>query len=220
MPDIVAYDTEQASAYRLHHRKNLRTRLTTVRERALVKRAFGVFAPALQVLDLACGTGRFWSVIEARAGTVVALDNSEAMLHEALAQAAPNLNRHVACGSVFRLPFADACFDVVVCMRLLHHFAHREDRMAALTEIRRITAHGAIVSLWTDGNAPGRRRLQQQRQLALPRGFGRRICIERTVIEEDFVAAGFGAATGYDLAPRVSMWRIYALRCDTTISAR
>ncbi len=213
MPEIIAYDAERASAYHRHHRKNLRTRISTARERQLIGRALDTLAKADTLLDLACGTGRFWPVVDARAAFVVALDNSDAMLREAVAHAEPNARRTAVCGSAFQLPFRDRTFDVVVCMRFLHHLAHREDRLNALTDIRRVARHGAVVSLWTDGNRQGRRRLREQDTARLPRGFGRRVCIERTAIERDFADAGFHGATGFDFAPGLSMWRIYALHC-------
>jgi hypothetical protein len=98
-------------------------------------------------------------------------------------------------------------------MRFLHHLAHRDDRLAALADIRRVTRYGAIVSLWTDGSREGRRRLREQNASTLPRGFGRRVCVERTTIERDFTDAGFTGATGLDFAPGLSMWRVYALHC-------
>ena len=213
LPEIIAYDTERASAYHRHHHKNLRTRISTVRERQLVGRALATFRTTDTVLDLACGTGRFWPVIDARASSIVAVDNSDAMLREAIAHAAPNAHRTAVCGSAFALPFGDRTFDVVVCMRFLHHLAHRDDRLAALAEIRRVTRSGAVVSLWTDGSREGRRRLREQKAATSPRGFGRRVCVERTTIERDFADAGFTGATGFDFAPGLSMWRVYALHC-------
>ena len=213
LPEIIAYDTDRASAYHRHHRKNLRTRISTARERRLVARALATLATTETVLDLACGTGRFWPVIDARASSVVAVDNSDAMLREAVAHAAPNPRRVAVCGSAFALPFRDRTFDAVVCMRFLHHLAHRDDRLAALADIRRVARHGAIVSLWTDGSREGRRRLREQNAASLPRGFGRRVCIERTRIEREFADAGFSKAIGFDFAPGLSMWRVYALHC-------
>ena len=213
MPEIIAYDTERASAYHRHHRKNLRTRISTARERHLADRALATLPTTDSILDLACGTGRFWPVIDKRATAIVAVDNSEAMLREAIAHASPNPRRRAVCGSAFQLPFADRSFDVVVCMRFLHHLAHSADRVKALTDIRRVARHGAVVSLWTDGSRQGRRRLHQQNIASLPAGFGRRVCVERTTIERDFAAAGFDDAIGFDFAPRLSMWRVYALRC-------
>src|SRR4249920_3959614 len=93
LPEIIAYDSDRASAYHRHHRKNLRTRISTARERRLVARALATLATTETVLDLACGTGRFWPVIDARASSVVAVDNSDAMLREAVAHAAPNPRR-------------------------------------------------------------------------------------------------------------------------------
>ena len=44
LPEIIAYDTDRASAYHRHHRKNLRTRISTARERQLVGRALATLS--------------------------------------------------------------------------------------------------------------------------------------------------------------------------------
>ena len=214
MPDLVAYDAARAAAYHRHHEKNLRTRISTARERMLVGRALATLPPLDTLLDLACGTGRFWPVLDGRARSIVAVDNSASMLAEALAHARPNAARRAVCGSAFGLPFRDGAFDALVCMRFLHHLAHREDRVAALADMRRVVRHGAVVSLWVDGCREGRRRVREQNSAALPRGFGRRVCVERTEIERNFVDAGFARATAFDFAPGWSMWRVYALHCS------
>jgi ubiquinone/menaquinone biosynthesis C-methylase UbiE len=211
LPDLVAYDADRAAAYHRHHEKNLRTRISTARERALVRRALATLESTDALLDVACGTGRFWPVVDRSAKSIVALDNSASMLNEAFAHASPNAARRAVCASAFRLPFRDRSFDAVLCMRFLHHLAHRDDRIAALTDMRRVVRHGAVVSLWVDGSREGRRRLREQNTAKLQRGFGRRVCIERTEIERNFVAAGFGHSIAFDFAPGWSMWRVYAL---------
>jgi ubiquinone/menaquinone biosynthesis C-methylase UbiE len=213
LPDLVAYDADRAAAYHRHHEKNLRTRISTVRERSLARRALATLRSTDALLDVACGTGRFWPVVDECATSIVALDNSASMLAEASAHAAPNPARRAVCGTAFRLPFRDRSFDGVLCMRFLHHLAHRDERIAALADMRRVVRHGAVVSLWVDGCREGRRRVREQNSAALPRGFGRRVCIERTEIERDFVDAGFVRPIAFDFAPGLSMWRVYALHC-------
>ena len=131
MPDLVAYDADRAAAYHRHHEKNLRTRISTARERSLARRALATLGSTDALLDVACGTGRFWPVVDRCAGSIVALDNSASMLREAFAHAMPNPARRAVCGTAFRLPFRDNHFDAILCMRFLHHLAHRDDRIAA-----------------------------------------------------------------------------------------
>jgi ubiquinone/menaquinone biosynthesis C-methylase UbiE len=213
LPDPVAYDADRAAAYHRHHEKNLRTRISTLRERSLARRALATLRSTDALLDVACGTGRFWPVVDRSAKSIVALDNSASMLEQAFAHATSNPARRAVCGSAFRLPFRDRTFDAILCMRFLHHLAHRDDRIAALADMRRVVRHGAVVSLWVDGCREGRRRVREQNAAALPRGFGRRVCIERTEIERDFADAGFVRSIAFDFAPRLSMWRVYALHC-------
>jgi len=213
LPDLVAYDADRAAGYRRHHDKNLRTRISTVRERSLAARALATLRSTDTLLDLACGTGRFWPVADRAAKSIVAVDNSASMLAEAVAHATPNPARHAVCGSAFHLPFRDRSFDALLCMRFLHHLAHRDDRLAALADMRRVVRCGAVVSLWVDGCREGRRRVREQNAAALPHGFGRRVCVERTEIERNFTDAGFTRAVAFDFAPGWSMWRVYALQC-------
>jgi ubiquinone/menaquinone biosynthesis C-methylase UbiE len=213
LPDLVAYDADRAAAYQRHHEKNLRTRISTARERSLARRALATLRSTEAVLDLACGTGRFWPVFDRCATSITALDNSPSMLAEAFANATPNPARRAVCGSAFGLPFRDRSFDALLCMRFLHHLAHRDDRIATLVDMRRVVRHGAVVSLWVDGCREGRRRVREQNASVPSRGFGPRVCIERTEIERNFVDAGFARAIAFDFLPGWSMWRVYALHC-------
>jgi ubiquinone/menaquinone biosynthesis C-methylase UbiE len=101
-------------------------------------------APSERVLDVACGTGVVARVAAERvgaAGSVDAVDVNVRML--AVARSLPGAVRwHHA--SALALPFADACFDVVLCQLGLQFFP---DRPLALREMRRVLVSDGRVAL-------------------------------------------------------------------------
>jgi ubiquinone/menaquinone biosynthesis C-methylase UbiE len=96
-------------------------------------------AGATTVLDAGCGEGELLrrGVLPA-AVTPVCLDVCEESLLEV-----PRDARRVR-GSVFRMPFDDAAFDLVLCLEVLEHL---EDPAAALAELRRVARRAVVVSV-------------------------------------------------------------------------
>jgi len=206
------YSLHRADAYATHHEKSARTKLTTRRERKLLSRALARAGHPRVVLDLPCGTGRFWPAIaEAGAERLIAADNSAGMLEVAgRNRLGPAFPEQLINTSMFAVDVPDESVDFFACMRFFHHLAHREDRLAALAEIKRVTRRFAAISLWVDGNLGAWRRRGRQPP-TLERGYGKRICISRRAIESDFAAAGFNVLERYDAWPRLAMWRTYLL---------
>ncbi|WP_340647270.1 class I SAM-dependent methyltransferase [Phenylobacterium sp.] len=98
------------------------------------------------VLDLGCGEGRHVHGVHMLPGVnVVGLDLDIASLVKArdglehLPPVAVEGATSFLSGDAYRLPFADACFDVVICSEVLEHL-HEYDR--ALAEIRRVLKPG------------------------------------------------------------------------------
>jgi len=93
------------------------------------------------VLDAGCGMGRHARQIAAHAAHVVAVDFSRA-----IDQAARNMRDlpNVDCvqADLFRLPFADASFDFVYSMGVLHHVADTERALRGL--VRKVRPGGRI----------------------------------------------------------------------------
>ncbi len=104
-------------------------------------------APTARVLDVGCGSGRFW--LDARAWpaglTITLADLSPGMLDEALATVRA-IGRwqdvRAQPADVCALPFADGAFDVVLAMHMLYH-ASDPDR--AVSEIARVLRPGGVV---------------------------------------------------------------------------
>lgn len=98
------------------------------------------------VLDLGCGEGRHVHGVHMIPGVnVVGLDLDIPSLVKArdglnyLPPTTDDASTNFLSGDAYRLPFADAAFDVVICSEVLEHL-HEYDR--ALAEIRRVLKPG------------------------------------------------------------------------------
>jgi ubiquinone/menaquinone biosynthesis C-methylase UbiE len=113
-------------------------RLIDRREKQAVLDALGPIEDR-DVLEIACGTGRFTVMLAERGADIVGLDISSAMLAEARekARAASVADRiEFMRGDAARLPFPDDHFDTVLAMR----FFHLADTPAKfLAEMRRVS---------------------------------------------------------------------------------
>lgn len=91
-----------------------------------------------KALDLASGTGRLARFLR---NEVVAMDGSLGMLRRARADRAPE---PLVCADLHRLPFQDACFDLVVCGLSLTHV---RELGRPIAEIARVVRPGGRVVL-------------------------------------------------------------------------
>ena len=103
------------------------------------------------VLDVPFGSGRFVAEYLRRGWRVTGLDSSPDMFTAARGVLAaegldPDLVR-MDVGDARALPYADADFDLVVCVRFLQSVVALGDVPAILAEIRRVCRVGAIVQL-------------------------------------------------------------------------
>jgi SAM-dependent methyltransferase len=135
------------------HARRYATRWDGGRGRARDVRKQRALAVALEhlgafrtVLDVPCGTGRMTDFLRERRSYVGA-DLAAAMLGEARARH-PDAAYVVA--DLARLPFADASFDVAVCVRLLHLVRDRGLRVAFLAELARVARLGVVVDFRHD----------------------------------------------------------------------
>lgn len=209
------YTPERAAHYQVHHRKSLRTRLTTWRERACLAKALRHAGYPRTVLDLPCGTGRFWPVFQ-RCGvsSLIAGDGSRGMLDVAAGnRLGPGLPERLIETSAFDMDLADRSVDFAACMRFYHHLAMPQDRRALLAELKRVSRRHAVLSLWVDGNLAGNRRIRKPPPPPEP-GYGRRRCRPRSEVEQEFTDAGFRIVRHYDVWPGLYMWRYYLLEHD------
>jgi ubiquinone/menaquinone biosynthesis C-methylase UbiE len=207
------YTLKHSQQYHHKHKKTLGRRLSNWREQQMAARALALAGHPTTVLDLPCGTGRFWPLLALKQDrTILAADNSKAMLSVAREVNPPDLLARVKtfpC-SAFDIQLENASVDNIFCMRLLHHITQPKDRLAILNEFHRVTRDTVAVSLWVDGNYKAIRR-QQLEARRTHKAYQNRIVIERAVIEREFTEAGFAIAGHFDFLKFYAMWRLYVL---------
>ena len=100
----------------------------------------------LFVLDLACGSARHARVFANR-HRVVGLDSSQ----ELIARAKRNEARgSYLQGDMVSLPFPPDTFDAAICIASIHHLPTEGERLAAVSELRRVLrpAGNALLTVW------------------------------------------------------------------------
>jgi len=112
-------------------------RLIDRREREAVLSGLGT-VEGREILEVACGTGRFTVMLAERGADVVGLDISPAMMargREKARRAGVADNIEFLRGDAARLPFPDDCFEAVVAMRFFHL---ADTPVTFLTELARV----------------------------------------------------------------------------------
>ena len=86
-----------------------------------------------------------------------------------MARRASAVGPPTAVADAFSLPFPDRTFDLVHCMRLLHHFPEPASRILLLSELARVTRRQVLFSFYRRGTLQGiRRSLRTSARVALP----------------------------------------------------
>ena len=109
------------------------------REKAAVLAALGPIDSGHRVLEVACGTGRFTTMLADQGADVVGLDVSREMLEQAREKVAAAGHADAVeflRGDASRLPFPDDHFDTVVAMRFFHLM---DDPTPFAKELRRVS---------------------------------------------------------------------------------
>ncbi|WP_144923948.1 class I SAM-dependent methyltransferase [Halorubrum salsamenti] len=110
------------------------------REKEAVLSALGPIEEGQRVLEVACGTGRFTTMLADQGANIVGIDISREMLEQGRQKAATaGLSDTVEFvrGDASRLPFPDDHFDSVVAMRFFHLM---DDPVPFLSELCRVSA--------------------------------------------------------------------------------
>ncbi len=124
-------------------------RLIDRREKGAVLDAIGPVDDR-QVLEIACGTGRFTVMLAERGADITGLDISEAMLTQGRQKAgrAGVADRiEFLRGDAGRLPFPDDHFDAVVAMRFFHL---ADDPVSFLQELARVSSSTVFFDTFND----------------------------------------------------------------------
>jgi len=208
------YNQQHAERYYHKHNSGFWRSLSTWRERQLARKALKLAGNPKTVLDVPCGTGRFWGVLAEQSDRVIhACDNSQDMIDSALKFREPEIVERVQVfqGSAFDLSMDDEAVESVFCIRLIHHMGDKEDRLKLLQELRRVASSTIIISLWVDGNYQAwRRRKKEDKREA--KSYQNRFVISASTIEDEFKINGLKVEHSIDFMPHYSMWRTYVLR--------
>jgi SAM-dependent methyltransferase len=220
------YDPEHARQYLEKHESGFWRRLSTWREIGMARRALTLAGNPRSVLDLPCGTGRFWSMLaEHPERRIFAADNSQAMIDTGLRLRPPAITARIEKAfqcSAFATGLPDDFVECVFCIRLLHHIQKSEDRVRMLREFARISSGTVIVSLWVDGNYKSwrlqrkyARKLRAEGHVA-PRD---RFLVGQKEFEREIAAAGLQVVGHVDFLKYWEKWRAYVLRVPAAATA-
>jgi ubiquinone/menaquinone biosynthesis C-methylase UbiE len=100
------------------------------------------FAGDERALDVGCGTGALAYALAPHVGEVVGVDAAEAYVEAARADAPPGCT--FAVGDATDLPFPYGDFDLVGCLRVLHHVRRPE---LVVSELARVARPGGRILL-------------------------------------------------------------------------
>jgi len=208
------YNQEHAERYFHKHNSGFWRQLSTWRDRQVARKALKLAGNPKTVLDVPCGTGRFWGVLsELPERTIHACDNSQDMINAGLKFREPKFVQRIQSfqGSAFDLSVDDEFVESVFCIRLIHHMGEETDRSALLKELRRVSSSTVIISLWVDGNFQAWKRKKKEAK-KYKGGYQNRFLIPAKMIENEFSKAGLQVEHRLDFIPYHSMWRTYVLR--------
>ncbi len=206
------YTAEHARQYFEKHQRGFWRRLNTWREISMARRALQLAGRPGSVLDLPCGTGRFWNLLAEKPDRkIYAADLNPPMFEAGLKLRPASLTSRIEVfsASASSIPKPDAFVECVFSIRLLHHIEKSEDRLAILREFKRVASSTIVVSLWIDGNY----RAMRQRRRPVRKGPSRdRFVIARTVIEQEFAQCGLSVVGRVNFLKYYSMWAAYVLK--------
>ena len=180
------YDREHARGCGDPRPPRLLQRLAAWRDARLVRHALKVAGEPGLILDLACGSGRFWPVLAEHVNRVIlASDNSQAMLDHARTHHPGTLLKRVKTfqGSAFSIGLSANAVDCIFCLELFRHVPGSDVRLMLLREFHRVSRDTVIVSV----NAG-------------------------TPVEDEFRQAGFKILNYQEFLPGSTLWCVYVLR--------
>jgi ubiquinone/menaquinone biosynthesis C-methylase UbiE len=146
-----------------------------------------------RVLDIPCGTGRFFEIYKKLGMDFLGMDVSEDMMLQARAKY-PEAN--VMFGDIAHIPLADNAVDHSVCVRLLEKMPEAE-MAAVIKELARVSSKRIICSLVTGDHVERRNRAWMHRLDAF---------------KEAVASAGFAILGAEEIRePEMYMWTLGSL---------
>ncbi|MGB4073579.1 class I SAM-dependent methyltransferase [Pseudomonas sp.] len=186
-----SYDHLHATDCLQKHEYGLTRRIAHWRDEQQTRRALKLAGDPDMVLDLPCGTGRFWALLAEQPNRLIfAADDSTDSLENAEAAQPLDVLKQVESfqSSACAIEMDDNFVDSILCMDLLHQIADPAQRLLILREFHRVTRDTLIVSLKLDDQA---------------------------LTEAQFDQAGFDILDHSNFLPGYALWRVYVLRKRT-----
>ena len=140
--------TRGASAYKGDYETKLHRKVSDRIERAIFARIFAALPAMRSALDLPCGAGRLYELLQANVPRVIEADWSFTMValdrDDHGARAAGYLR-----ASALAIPLPDRAVDLVVSVRLSHLLESEAERERHIGEICRVARRAAVVSYFS-----------------------------------------------------------------------
>jgi len=142
--------TRGAISYRGKFQRHWNERLNNQNEQRLLRRLLARLEPVEDALDLPCGYGRLYPAVQKKARRVVECDWSFHLLREAQGNPVRQNGAPRPLGFVrataMQLPYRERAFGLVLSVRLSHHIASHEERLAYLREILRVSSRYVVLT--------------------------------------------------------------------------
>lgn len=175
-----------AEAYKRDYETKLHRKMSDKVERAIYRSFFKTLGRCESVLDLPCGAGRLFSMVQEHTDQVIEADYSETMLqlnrsdHDAAARA------YVRCSGL-QIALPDNAVDVVMSIRLSHHIHTPQGREQHMNELFRVARRGVIVSWFSATSLKAvLRNLRSKIQDKKPKNTMHKKTVERIARENGF----------------------------------
>lgn len=107
-----------------------------------------------QVLDIGCGNGRLYKIMQEKEIDVkyTGIDFAKNLVQIAQKKYSTDESKpSFKFGNILKIPEKDKSFDIVFCIAVFHHIPSYEHRMKALLEMKRVLKKGGLV-LMTNWN--------------------------------------------------------------------
>lgn len=118
-------------------------------ERAFAKHVLQMAGPQARVLDIPCGSGRFFDIFSVATEYIMG-DISPSMLQVVRERFGPPAHVRLIETDVTKIPLPDTSADLCFCMRLFHHFPSDDIRLAALRELARVSSGYVVLSFYNE----------------------------------------------------------------------
>ena len=130
----------------VHYEAARSRQMAWAREYTVVDKLCRLMSPGSRILDIPCGTGRLFPLIQRHGHVVLGGDISVDMLKQAPScrPRSPALSGLFRCDARY-LPFSDASFDYVICLRFFHLGIPVPAAVAILQEFARVAPKGIIL---------------------------------------------------------------------------